>query len=121
MDNILVFITSILTAVGSTGYFTFIFARRKYNAESKVVEASAKTTEIENEIKLSNYHKEMLDDLKPRYELMYKEFEVVMNRKMLLLEEEIKMRDRKIKILQAEIIELKKENRILKSDGNSSR
>lgn len=120
MDNILVYISTILTAIGGTGYFTFLFARRKYNADAKVVEASAKTTEIDNEIKISNYHKEMLDDLKPRYESQFKEYQEMMNRKFLLLEEEIKLKDRKIKLQQQEIAELKKENKILRDNAKTA-
>lgn len=121
MDNILVFITSILTAVGGTGYFTFIFAKSKYKVEVLQAKENADTTAIDNDIKLSGHYKEILDDLKVRYETRYKEFEDLMNRKFCLLEEELKLKDRKIKLQQLEIIELKKENRILKLNGNSSR
>ena len=43
-----------------------------------------------------------------------------MNRKVLLLEEELKIKDRKIKLQQQEIIELKKENRILKANAKNA-
>lgn len=120
MDTIIAFVASILTAVGGTGYFTFLFAKSKYKVEVLQAKENAESTAIENDIKLSGHYKEILDDLKARYESRYKEFEAAMNRKIVLLEEEIKMRDRKIKILQAEIIELKKENRLLKSNANKS-
>lgn len=120
MDTIIAFVASILTAVGGTGYFTFLFAKSKYKVEVLQAKENAESTAIENDIKLSGHYKEILDDLKTRYESRYKEFEDAMNRKIVLLEEEIKMRDRKIKILQAEIIELKKENRLLKSNANKS-
>lgn len=120
MDSLIVWISTILTAIGGTGYFTFLFAKSKYKVEVLQAKENAESTAIENDIKLSGHYKEILDDLKTRYESRYKEFEAAMNRKIVLLEEEIKMRDRKIKILQAEIIELKKENRLLKSNANKS-
>ncbi|MEM0542423.1 hypothetical protein WFZ85_07325 [Flavobacterium sp. j3] len=120
MDNFLVYITSILTAVGGTGYFTFLFAKSKYKVEVLQARENAETTAIENDIKLSGHYKEILDDLKSRYEIRYKEFEDLMNRKVLLLEEELKIKDRKIKLQQQEIIELKKENRILKANAKNT-
>lgn len=120
MDTVTIFITSILTAIGGTGYFTFLFAKSKYKVEVLQAKENAETTAIDNDIKLSGHYKEILDDLKARYESRYKEFEDAMNRKILLLEEEIKMRDRKIKILQAEIAELKRENKTLKANASNS-
>ena len=121
MDNILVFITSILTAIGGTGFFTFLFAKNKYKVEVLQATENAETTAIENDIKLSGHYKEILDDLKQRYEVRYKEFEDIMNRKFLLLEEEIKLKDRKIKLQLIEIVELKKENRILRANATNSK
>lgn len=120
MDNALLFITSILTAIGGTGYFTFLFAKSKYKVEVLQAKENAETTAIDNDIKLSGHYKEILDDLKARYEIRFKEFEDLMNRKNLLLEEEIKIKDRKIRLQQQEIIELKKENRILKSNAKNA-
>jgi hypothetical protein len=119
MDNILVFVTSILTAVGGTGYFTFLFAKSKYKMEILQAKENVDTTAIDNDIKLSGHYKQILDDLKVRYEARFNEYEEMMNRKFSLLEEEIKLKDRKIKLQQIEITELKKENRRLKLDGNS--
>jgi hypothetical protein len=119
MDNILVFITSLLTAIGGTGYFTFLFARSKYKVDVLQAKENAETTAIDNDIKLSGHYKEILDDLKNRYETRYKEFEELMNRKNSLLEEELKLKDRKIKLQQQEIAELKKENRTLRSHAKN--
>ena len=120
MDNILVFVTSILTAIGGTGYFTFLFAKSKYKVEVLQAKENAESTAIDNDIKLSGHYKEILDDLKNRYETRYKEFEDLMNRKISLLEEELKLKDRKIKLQQQEIIELKRENRTLRKDAINS-
>ena len=120
MDTITIFITSILTAIGGTGYFTFLFAKSKYKVEVLQAKENAETTAIDNDIKLSSHYKEILDDLKDRYEKRYKEFEDIMNRKFMLLEEELKLKDRKIKLQQLEIIELKKENKTLRDNANKS-
>lgn len=120
MDNILVWISSILTAIGGTGYFTFLFAKSKYKVEVLQAKENAETTAIDNDIKLSAHYKEILDDLKSRYETRFKEFEDTMLRKVSLLEEEIKIKDRKIKLQQQEIVELKKENKILKANAKNS-
>lgn len=120
MDQIILWIGSILTAIGGTGYFTFLFAKSKYKVEVLQAKENAETTAIDNDIKLSGHYKEILDDLKNRYETRYREFEDLMNRKMNMLEEELKLKDRKIKLQQQEIIELKKENRLLKLNANNS-
>jgi tRNA A37 N6-isopentenylltransferase MiaA len=120
MNESLVFISSILTAVGGTGYFTFLFTRSKYKVDVLQAKENAETTAIDNDIKLSGHYKEILDDLKSRYESRYKEFEDSINRKVELLEEEIRLKDRKIKLQQQEINELKKENRILRAHAKTS-
>ncbi|OUL63098.1 hypothetical protein [Flavobacterium sp. AJR] len=126
MNEITIALTGLITA-GGTGYFTFLFAKSKYKQEVEklkveVLQAKqyADTTAIENDIKLSGHYKEILDDLKNRYETRYKEFEDMMNRKVLLLEEELKLKDRKIKLQQQEITELKKENRTLRTNARNS-
>jgi ABC-type Fe3+/spermidine/putrescine transport system ATPase subunit len=120
MDTVTLFITSLLTAIGGTGYFTFVFAKSKYKVEVLQAKENAETTAIDNDIKLSGHYKEILDDLKGRYEKRYQEFEEMMNRKFVLLEEELKLKDRKIKLQLQEITELKRENRNLKAHANNS-
>lgn len=107
MNEILTAFAGLITVSG-TGYFGWLFGRRKTNAE-------ATSAEIDNDVKLSNHYKEILDDLKTRYELRYQEYEEIMNRKFNLLEEEIKLKDRKIKLQQQEITELKRENKQLRN------
>lgn len=118
--DITVFTTSIIAAMGGTGVFTFFFTRSKYKVDVLQAEQNAETTAIENDIKLSGHYKEILDDLKNRYETRYKEFEDLMKRKVELLEEENKLKDRKINLQKQEIIELKRENRILKSNAKNN-
>ncbi|MBF2707529.1 hypothetical protein [Flavobacterium soyangense] len=109
----------LLSAIGGTGLFTFLFTKRKYQVDVLQAQENAETTAIENDIKLSGHYKEILDDLKVRYETRYKEFEDLMKRKIDMLEEELVLKDRKIKLQQQEINELKKENRTLRANATS--
>jgi hypothetical protein len=120
MNDITIWIGSILAAISSTGYFTFIFAKSKYKVEVLQAKENVETISIDNDIKLSKHLREMLDDLKIRYDQRYKEFEEIMLRKVTLLEEENKLKDRKIKLQQQEIIQLKRENRILKANASNN-
>jgi hypothetical protein len=124
MNELLIALAGVL-ASGGTGYLAFLFGKSKYKQEVEklkveVIQAknAADTTAIDNDVKLSNHYKEILDDLKARYESRYHEFEDLMNRKVAMLEEELKLKDRKIKLQQQEITELKKENRLLKHAKN---
>lgn len=126
MNELIIAIVGVIST-GATGYLSFLFARSKYKQEVEKIKVevlqareSADTIAIDNDIKLSGHYKEILDDLKARYEIRFKEFEDLMNRKNLLLEEEIKIKDIKIRLQQQEIIELKKENRILKSNAKNA-
>lgn len=111
MNELILTITGLFSALG-TGFIGWFFGRRKTLAE-------AVGTEIDNDVKLSSHYKEILDDLKMRYETRYKEFEDMMNRKVKLLEEEIQLKDRKIKLQRQEIFELRKENRTLKANAST--
>lgn len=126
MNELIIAVVGIISS-GATGYLSFLFARSKYKQEVEKIKVevlqareSAETIAIDNDIKLSGHYKVILDDLKSRYESRYKEFEELMNRKNLLLEEELKLKDRKIKLQHQEITELKRENRILKANANKS-
>lgn len=123
MNELLIALGAIVTS-GGTGFFTFLFMKSKYKQDVEklkveVLQAkeTAETTAIDNDIKLSGHYKEILDDLKQRYESRYKEFEDMMNRKVSMLEEELKLKDRKIRLQQIEINELKRENRTLRKDA----
>ncbi|WP_291121390.1 hypothetical protein [Empedobacter sp. UBA7248] len=100
MNEILITITGLIS-VGGSAFFGWIFGRRKSNAE-------AQTTEIDNEIRMSNYYKEMLDDLRNRYEKKYQDYEALMNSKEKVLREEVTILNRKIEMLQTENTELRK-------------
>lgn len=112
MSELVLTATGLISALG-TGFVGWFFGRRKTMAE-------AVGYEIDNDVKLSSHYKEILDDLKIRYESRYKEFEDMMNRKYKLLEEEIKLKDRKIRLQKQEITELRRENKLLKANANTS-
>jgi hypothetical protein len=120
MDVILNNIGLFLSAIGGTGFFTFLFTKGKYKVDVLQAKENAETTAIDNDVKLSSHYKEILDDLKQRYETRYKEYDAMMQRKIDLLEEENKLKDRKIKLQQIEIAELKRENRQLKANAKAS-
>lgn len=119
MNELIIGLIGVLSTAGS-GYFTFLFTRSRYKVDVLQAKENAETTAIDNDIKLSGHYKEILDDLKGRYEKRYLEFEEMMNRKFALLEEELKLKDRKIKLQQQEITELKRENRFLKANASNS-
>jgi hypothetical protein len=120
MDAIINNIGILLTAIGGTGFFTFLFTKSKYQVDVLQAKENAETTAIDNDVKLSSHYKAILDDLKARYETRYKEYDEMMQRKISLLEEELKLKDRKIKLQQQEITELKRENRQLKANAKAS-
>jgi uncharacterized membrane protein YgaE (UPF0421/DUF939 family) len=82
-----------------TALVTWFFARRKTNAE-------AKSAEIDNEIKASDFYKSLLDDLKDRLESAIKAIEERDNK--------IIERDKKIDMLLVEIEQLTDELRKFK-------
>jgi hypothetical protein len=79
MDQWIVVLSALVTMVGGTGYFTFIFAKSKYKQEVEklrvevsTAQKSAETIDIENGSKVVDLYKEALDDLGVRYEEKYK-------------------------------------------------
>ncbi len=97
------------------GFGGWFFGRKKNDAEVEDVKARTDSIEIENEIKLSNYYKELLDDLKPRYDSQFREFqnacmskEKLMREKIVLLKEENKILRQHIADRDKRIAELEK-------------
>ncbi len=102
--NMKEFITSYIgefISVVIAGFGGWFFGRKKQNAE-------VTSAEIDNEIKLSDYYKTMLDDLGSRYEQKYKDITALYESREKLLRDEITMLKNKIKILRQENISLKK-------------
>lgn len=96
-------------ATGFTGWF---FGRKKTAAE--VMSAN-----IDNDIKLSNHYREMLDDLEPRYIDQLQKFKTMAQENMDLYEEQIKFLKKKIRILQQENKELRAEVKKLKTENTN--
>ncbi|MEN5434085.1 hypothetical protein ABE545_10620 [Sphingobacterium faecium] len=79
----------------------WIFNRKKDSTE---VEGK----EIDNDIKLADYYKVMLDDLQTRYEKKYQDIEALYENKERILKDEIALLNRKVKMLKTENMELRK-------------
>lgn len=90
MQELISLIPSLLTGL-FTSAITWFFARRKSNAE-------AKSAEIDNEIKASDFYKGLLNDLGSRLEIAIKAIE---ERDLKIVE-----RDKKIDLLLTEIEQL---------------
>ncbi len=126
MNEIIITVVGVIST-GIMSYLTFLFARSKYKQEVEklkveVLQArvAADSLAIDNDIKLANNYKSILDDLKLRYDSQFKEYELAMARKVKLLEEENKLKDRKIKLQRDEIITLNREIKILRDNANNS-
>lgn len=113
-------IVAFIGVIGGTGFFTFLFTKGKYKVDVMQAKENAESTAIDNDVKLSAHYKEILEDLKGRYETRYQEYADMMQRKIALLEEELKLKDRKIKLQQQEILELKRENKTLRLNAKTS-
>jgi uncharacterized protein HemX len=86
MNDVVLVAGSILTMIGGTGYFTFLFAKSKYQQEVKKLEVEvlqakkeAETTDIENDSKVIGQYKDALNDLPIRYEQKYRHIEEMSN------------------------------------------
>lgn len=110
MNEILIALAGLIT-VGGSGFFGWFFARRKFTAEATTVEVGNKALEIDNEIKLSNYHKEMLDDLKPRYEMDFQNMKIKYETEFKNYQDTVTAKE---KLLLEEITLLRRENKLLK-------
>ena len=80
VGDIVLLVSGILSAIGGTGYFAFVFARSKYKQEVEklkveVLQAqkTAETTDIENGGKVVILYKNALDDLGDRYEKKFQD------------------------------------------------
>lgn len=67
-----------------------------------------KGKEIDNEVKLADYYKIMLDDLSKRYETKYTDIVTLYESKEKILKDEITLLNRKISDLKKENIALRK-------------
>ena len=82
MNEMIVVISGVITMIGGTGYFAFLFTKQKYKQEVEklkvevlAAEKNAETIDIENGTKVVDLYKDALDDLGIRYEQKYKHVE----------------------------------------------
>jgi hypothetical protein len=82
MNEMIVVISGVITMIGGTGYFAFLFTKQKYKQEVEklkvevlAAQKSAETIDIENGAKVVDLYKDALDDLGIRYEEKYKHVE----------------------------------------------
>lgn len=101
------------------GFAGWFFRRRYENASAVEKEADAEGKIIDNEIKLADYYKEMLDDLGQRYEKKFEdvtaahdkrfaEMEAIWNKKEEILQAEINLLTNKNKMQEKENAALRK-------------
>lgn len=95
---------------------TWIFNKKSHQAKAKAEIETAESLEIDNEIKLADYYKKLLDDLGNRYEDKYKSLADTYGRKEKVLEDEIKLLSNRNQSLQKENSALKKMNKELKEE-----
>ena len=108
-----------LVSGGASSTFTWFLARKRNHAEARIKEEEANSLEIANEIKFADYYKVMLDDLGARYEKEFQKIVGMYDKKVQMLEDEIKLLKRKIYNLEKENKELLNRLKDEKSNDNS--
>lgn len=103
---------------GAGGVLAFIFERRKNTAVTKGVEADVDSKDIQNGKDVVSMYKEALNDLNNRYEKKFNDIVLMYDRKMKVLEDEIKLHKRMNTALKRENADLKRQ---LKDADNSTK
>lgn len=101
--------------LGAGGLIFWFLERKKFNAEVSEKLEGVNAHKIENDVKLSNHYRELLDDLKKRYEEELQAFIRLTNTKEKALKEEIAILKRRLLIMKTENMELKKRIKELES------
>lgn len=101
----------IFTVMGTfaTAFVGWFFGRKKTKHEVKALE-------IDNDVKLSKYYKELLEDLEHKYKERLANVEALFSAKEKALGEEIKILKRRIRLLENENKDLRKRNRELEKE-----
>lgn len=79
-----------------------------------------RTKAIDNEVKLADYYKQMLDDLQARYEAKFNDVVKLYESKEKILRDEISLLNRKIKDLKAENLALRRRLKELGDETKNS-
>ena len=106
----------ISTLFGAGGIIGYIFERSKNKAITKGVEADVDSKDIQNGKDVVSMYKEAMDDLNHRYEKKFNDIVDMYDRKMKVLEDEIKLHKRMNTSLKRENADLKRQLR----DANNS-
>lgn len=97
--------------VGAGGLVFWFLEKRKFNAEVDRIQESVKSDKIDNDVKLSKYYIELLDDLKVRYEEKYQSYKEMMDNRLVeydkVMSDRIKIQQDEIKLLKTQIRSLK--------------
>ncbi len=109
-------ITTVGALFGSVSTAGWIFERRKRNALAESVETDNEGKNIENQAKSVELYQKMLDDLGDRYEKRFLEVEDLYQRKVKVLEDEIKLHKRVISNLKRENAELRKQLKLKRDE-----
>lgn len=86
---------------GGTGLIGWVLEKKKNKAQ-------ANTVEIDNSDKVIDQYRKALDDLEIRYEKKYAELSEACDRKVQILEDEIKAHRRRYNLLKQENTDLRK-------------
>lgn len=105
MDNL----HAIVTTIFSGGTLAYFFERRKRKALTNSVVADAHSKEIDNSGKVVEMYKSALDDLGARYEKKFEEVTQLYERKIKVLEDEIRLHKRTIAQLKKDLVEIRKQ------------
>lgn len=111
------FLVIFSTLFGGGGILAYLFERKKNRAVTKGVEADASLKEINNSSKIVDLYKDALDDLENRYERKYKELSALYDRKVKLLEDEIRLHKRQNTAIKRENTDLRKKLRDVESNN----
>lgn len=99
----------------SAGLGAFLTKLVEWIFNKRSAKADVKSKDIDNEVKLADYYKTMLDDLHTRYEAKYNEIVTLYESKEKVLKDEITLLKRSVKDLRAENLVLRKRIKELES------
>jgi|26BtaG_2_1085354.scaffolds.fasta_scaffold01419_11 hypothetical protein len=112
-------VTIIGYVFGAGGLLFWFLERKKFNAEVEKALESVKADRIDNDIRLSHHYKEILDDLKLRYDARFLEYEQMMSNKIKILKDEISLLRRQVRGLKTELKDRENQIKTLLKNGSN--
>jgi len=107
-----------LVISGALGAFLTALIQWIFNKKGQ--KEDVRTKAIDNEVKLADYYKQMLDDLQARYESKFNDVVKLYESKEKILRDEITLLNRKIKDLRAENLALRRRLKELGDETKNS-